>query len=116
MWTLSDVWILRSIGGRDRATGSPLRGVLTAADYQDHAVPEEAEFCGAIGRLVAAGLVVADAAADRYWLTAAGEPLARQRGTFAAGLAELEQVAAPDRPPWRLPAGTYRAAVDAYLG
>ncbi|WP_426505624.1 hypothetical protein ACPPVO_47890 [Dactylosporangium sp. McL0621] len=113
---MSDVWILRSIGGRDRATGAPLRGVLAAADYHNHAVPLEEEFCGAIGRLVAAGLVAADPAGDRYWLTAAGVPLAERRGSFAAVLADLERVALPAAPPWRLPAGTFRAAVDAYLG
>jgi hypothetical protein len=113
VWTVADVWILRSIGGRDRATGSPLRDVLAAADYHNHAVPLEAEFCGAVGRLVAAGLVGADA--GRYWLTAAGVPLAERRGSFAAGLADLEQVTLPAGPSWHLPAGAFRAAVDAYL-
>jgi len=115
MWTLSDVLILRCVGGHDRATGSPLRGVIATADYLDHAVPLEEEFTGAVGRLLGAGLLECDVAADRYWLTAAGRLLAERRGRSAVKPADLERLDLPAGGAWSLPAGTYRAAVDAYL-
>ena len=116
MWSMSDVWMLRSIGGRDEATGVSLRSVLAAADYHNHAIPEEDELCGAVGRLIGAGLVAADGGGDRYWLTAAGAPLAHRPGTLAAGLAELQKLPVPAAAPWVLPPGAFRAAVEAYLG
>ncbi|MET7393509.1 hypothetical protein ABZS66_08455 [Dactylosporangium sp. NPDC005572] len=113
-WTLSDVWILRSIGGVDRVGGSPLRGVIAAADYLNHAIPQEDEFVAALGRLAAAGLVEFDVTADRYWLTAAGQSSAAQRGTFTAGLAALPDPPSASPPP-ALPAGVFSSAVTRYL-
>ncbi|GGM34835.1 hypothetical protein ACFFX1_44360 [Dactylosporangium sucinum] len=113
-WTLSDVWILRSIGGVDSLRGSPLRGVIAAADYLNHAIPQEDEFAAAVSRLAAAGLVEFDVAADRYWLTAAGQSSAAHRGTFSAGLAALPEPP-PASPPQALPAGVFSAAVTSYL-
>lgn len=98
-WT-SDGWILRSIA----ATGSTLRGVIGVADYLNHAIPTEEEFTGAVGRLVAAGLAGCDPAADRYWLTPAGQ----------ASPAVLPVL--PPAPPLTLPPGVFAAAVRAYLG
>ncbi|WP_238013709.1 hypothetical protein KZZ52_54895 [Dactylosporangium sp. AC04546] len=108
------MWILRSIGGVDSAGGSPLRGVIAAADYLNHAIPREDEFVAAVSRLAAAGLVEFDVAADRYWLTAAGRSSAAHRGTFIAGLAALPEPP-PASPPPVLPAGVFSSAVSRYL-
>ncbi|MGI5245297.1 hypothetical protein [Dactylosporangium sp. CA-139066] len=113
-WTLSDVWILRSIGGAGRARGSSLRQVIAAADYLNHAIPREDEFVTAVSRLAAAGLIEFDVAADRYWRTAAGESSAAHRGTFAAGLAALPELPSVG-PPQALPAGVFASAVAGYL-
>ncbi|MEU0559898.1 hypothetical protein [Dactylosporangium sp. NPDC006015] len=113
-WTLSDVWILRSISGVDSARGSSLRGVIAAADYLNHAIPREDEFVAGLGRLAAAGLVEFDVAADRYWLTAAGQSSAAHRGTFIAGLAALPEPP-PASPPLALPTGVFSSAVGRYL-
>ncbi|GAA2386467.1 hypothetical protein GCM10010170_096920 [Dactylosporangium salmoneum] len=113
-WTLSDVWILRSIGGVDPVHGSSLRQVIATADYLNHAIPLEDEFVTAVSRLAAAGLVEFDVAADRYWRTAAGQSSAAHRGTFTAGLAALPELPSV-RPPQALPAGVFSSAVASYL-
>jgi hypothetical protein len=113
-WTASDVWLLRSIAGRDAATGATLRGVIATADYLDHAIPEEHEFTGAVDRLSAAGLAGYDAAAGRFWLTAEGHASPAHRGTFAAATAALPP-AVPVAAPLTLPPGAWAAAVAEYL-
>ncbi|GAA4257993.1 hypothetical protein GCM10022255_077010 [Dactylosporangium darangshiense] len=113
-WTLSDVWILRAIGGVSSDRGSSLRQVIAAADYLNHAIPREDEFVAAVSRLAAAGLVEFDVAADRYWRTAAGQSSAAHRGTFAAGQAALPDLPSAS-PPQALPAGVFSSAVASYL-
>ncbi|MFF5233923.1 hypothetical protein [Dactylosporangium sp. NPDC000521] len=109
------MWILRSIGGVDSVGGSSLRAVIAAADYLNHAIPREDEFLAGLGRLAAAGLVEFDVAADRYWLTVAGQSsAARRRGTFTAGLAALPEPPSTSPPP-TLPAGVFSSAVTSYL-
>lgn len=116
-WTFADVWMLRSIGGRDAASGATVRQIIGAADHLNHAIPDEDEFTGAVARLTAAGLAGCDPAADRCWLTAAGHASPAQRGTFAAGLAALAALPPPgDVTPVVLPPGAYTAAVRDYLG
>jgi hypothetical protein len=114
-WTPSDVWLLRSISGRDAATGATLRGVIAVADYLDHSIPNESEFTGAVDRLSAAGLAGYDAAADRYWLTPAGHASPAHRGTFSAATAALPPPSPPVRAPLTLRPGAYAAAVAEYL-
>jgi hypothetical protein len=114
-WTPSDVWLLRSISGRDAATGTPLRRVIGVADYLDHSIPNESEFTGALDRLSAAGLAGYDVAADRYWLTPDGHASPAHRGTFSAATAALPPPPPQAPAPLTLPPGAYAAAVHAYL-
>jgi hypothetical protein len=116
MWTWSDVWLLRSIAGRDAASGATLRGIIATADYLNHAVPDEAEFTGALDRLCAAGLAGYDLVAGRYWLTPAGHASPAHRGTFTAATGTLPPPVPPARPPLTLPPGAYAATVADYLG
>ncbi|GAA3191756.1 hypothetical protein ACFO1B_41180 [Dactylosporangium siamense] len=113
-WTTSDVWLLRSIAGRDAATGSTLRGVIGTADYLNHAIPTEPELTGAVDRLSAAGLAGYDVAAGRFWLTPDGHASPAHRGAFAAATAALPP-AVPVPAPLTLPPGAYAAAVAEYL-
>jgi hypothetical protein len=116
-WTQSDAWVFASLPGPGPEYGAALWRVLLNADAINHAGLGEDEFTVAAGRLIAAGLMSADVAADRYWLTAEGYAL-RQRllpdshnytwyDAVLPGLRSLGEPA-PDRLP--LPDGTFRRA------
>jgi hypothetical protein len=74
-WTTSDAWVLASIAGTGPGDGCTLAQIVSKADGINHAVMTEAEFTTAVPRLIAAGLIDAEAEADRYWLTEAGQAL-----------------------------------------
>jgi hypothetical protein len=78
-WSGSDAWVFSSIGGTGPDDGFRLSEIIEKADCINHAILTEAEFTGAVPRLLAASLIGADAQADRYWLTEAGWALCRQR-------------------------------------
>lgn len=65
-WTELDAWVLICMPGRPRR----LRGVLSAADHYNHAVPEQADLAASLARLAASGLVFAQG--GRVAATAAG--------------------------------------------
>jgi hypothetical protein len=78
-WMMSDAWVFSSIDGTGPDDGYTLAQVIAKADGINHAILTEAEFTQAVARLVAAGLIGAQAEADRYWHTEAGRVLYRQR-------------------------------------
>ena len=121
-WTFADAWVLAAIHGVGDA-GDGLAKVIAAADGVNHAMLGEEEFAGACARLMAAGLVDADADADRYRLTGSGRRLwqrrMRRRGLFGwikaippalRGLGEP-----PPAQPLPLPVGAFDRAVRQYL-
>ena len=119
-WTLSDAWVLAAVGAGRARQALTLREVIGVADWLNHAVLTEGEFTAAIGRLVAAGLVEADAGADAYRATPAGIALL---GTWKGGPSgwigavppRLERLGPPDDGASELPPGVFRRAVDDYL-
>lgn len=118
---MSDAWVLAAIEGTGPGDGSTLARIIAKADGINHAVLTEDEFTRAVPRLVAAGLIGAQAEADRYWHTAAGRALCRH-WTTRAGLFSwidvippaLRRLGEPDDAVWSLPAGTFDRAVRAY--
>ena len=54
-WDLSDAWILAAVGQGCRH--DEMSGLISAADYYNHAIPAETEVAQALGRLVASGLI-----------------------------------------------------------
>ena len=119
-WTSSDAWVLASIEGGGPRDGYTLAQVIAKADAINHAVPAETELVRAVARLVAAGLVGADAAADRYWLTEAGAALRRRstgRGLFGwmeALPPTLARLGVPAEGDWSLPPAAFDRALRAY--
>jgi hypothetical protein len=121
-WTWSDAWVFASIHGTDRNDGSRLSDIIMRADYINHAILTEAEFTRAVPRLLAVGLIGADAEADRYWLTETGWALYRQRmkrrglfGWLDAIPPALGRLGEPEDSAWSLPAGAFDHAVREYL-
>jgi hypothetical protein len=121
-WSGSDAWVFSSIRGTGPDDGYTLSEIIETADCINHAILTEAEFTRAVPRLLAAGLIGADAQADRYWLTEAGRGLYRQRmkrrGLFAwmdAIPAALGRLGEPQDTAWSLPAGAFDQAVREYL-
>jgi hypothetical protein len=116
-WTLSDAWVFSCLSGPGPEHGAALWQVLFHADLINHLVLGEGEFTVAGGRLVAAGLMGADVAADRYWLTAAGYAL-RQRLLpdpqnyvwYDAVLPGLRSLGEPAPDVLSLPEGAFRRA------
>jgi len=114
--------VFASLPGPGPEHGVALWQVLFSADGINHASLGENEFTMAAGRLIATGLMSADVAADRYWLTAEGYAL-RQRllppdsqnypwyDAVLPGLRSLGEPA-PDR--LSLPDGTFRRATKRY--
>jgi hypothetical protein len=120
-WTISDAWIFSAIAGGNAADGDGLSELIMRADLISHAIPTEAEFVRAMGRLHAAGLVDLNTGGDRFWLSAAGQLLRQRlsrRGLFGwtdvilPGLRKLEP---PKEGDWALPGGAFDRAVNEYL-
>ncbi|MCM0673185.1 hypothetical protein NCC78_00340 [Micromonospora phytophila] len=121
-WTWSDAWVFSSIKGTGPDDGYRLSEILMTADTINHAVLTEAEFTRAVPRLLAVGLIGADAEADRYWLTETGRALYRQRmkrrglfGWMDAIPPALGRLGEPQDSAWSLPAGAFDQAVREYL-
>jgi hypothetical protein len=117
---MTDAWVFSSIAASDPDAANALVDVVRHADALNHAIPTEAEFAGAMGRLTAAGLVDADPNADRFWLTDAGARLHSRldsRGMFAwmelipPG---LHRIGGPQDSEWSLPDGFFDRAVREY--
>jgi hypothetical protein len=118
-WILSDAWVFSSIEGTGPGDGYTLTQIIAKADGINHAILTEAEFTQAVPRLVAAGLIDAHPEADRYWHTAAGQALYRQRmkrrglfGWIDAIPPALRQLGEPQDTAWSLPAGVFDRAVQ----
>jgi hypothetical protein len=121
-WSWSDAWVFSSIEGTGPDDGFRLSEIIGKADGINHAILAEAEFTRAVPRLVAAGLIGADAEADRYWLTESGRALYRQRmkrrglfGWMDAIPPALDRLGTPQDSVWSLPAGAFDQAVRDYL-
>lgn len=119
---MSDAWVFSSITGTGPDDGHTLARIVAVADGINHAVLTEAEFTRAVPRLVAAGLIGADAHTDRYWHTEAGRAL-RQRWIDRGGLftwidvvlPALRRLGEPHGTAWSLPAGAFDRAVREHL-
>lgn len=121
-WTWSDAWVFSSIAITGRDDGSRVSEIIMTADGINHAILTEAEFIHAVPRLVAAGLIRADADADRYWLTDSGRALYRQRmkrrglfGWMDAMPPALDRLGEPEANAWSLPAGAFDQAARDHL-
>lgn len=121
-WTIADAWVFASIEGIGAEDGYTLAQIIAKADGINHAVPTEAEFTRAVSRLVAAGLIGARAETDRYWHTAAGRALYRQRmkrrglfGWIDAIPPALRGLGEPRDTAWSLPPGVFDHATRRYL-
>ncbi|MFE9692733.1 hypothetical protein [Micromonospora sp. NPDC005806] len=118
-WTMSDAWVFSSIEGTGPDDGYTLAQIISKADGINHDILTEAEFIQAVPRLVAAGLIVAQPEADRYWHTEAGRALLA-RWTKRGGLFSwigvispaLRRLGDPHDAPWSLPPGTFEHAVQ----
>jgi hypothetical protein len=121
-WESSDAWVFASISGSGIGDGTTLTQVIAAADANNHAIMTEEEFTRAIPRLIKAGLVGADIAADRYWYAEAGQDLwarrMKRRGLFGwieAIPPALRRLGPPQDGDWPLPPGAFDQAVRDYL-
>lgn len=117
-WQLSDAWVFAAIEGSGVENGYTLTQVIAKGDGINHAVVSEEEFCRAVPRLVAAGLIGADLAADRYWRTDEGNALYKRcmkgRGLFGwidAVPPVLRRLGPPQDGPWNLPPGVFDSGV-----
>ncbi|PWU44272.1 hypothetical protein DLJ46_26880 [Micromonospora globispora] len=118
-WTGSDAWVFSSIEGTGPDDGYALAQIIAKADRINHALLTEAEFIQAVPRLIAAGLIGAQAEADRYWQTEAGRALYQQgmkgRGLFGwmeAIPPALHRLRRPQDTAWSLPAGVFDRATQ----
>jgi hypothetical protein len=117
-WTMTDAWLFAAIA-HDQPAVHKLTEIIAIADGINHDVPSEEEFTKSVGRLIAAGLIGADARRDRYWSTDAGAELRKRwkHGAFgwiAAIPPQLDRVGEPQDGAWSLPAGAFRSALDEY--
>jgi hypothetical protein len=121
-WTMPDAWVFSAIDGTGPDDGCTLAYIVSKADVINHAILTEAEFTRAVPRLVAAGLIRAQAEADRYWHTEAGQAL-RRRWSKRGGLFSwldvippaLRRLGEPQDSAWSLPAGAFDRAVQEHL-
>jgi hypothetical protein len=118
---MSDAWVFSSIDGTGPDDGCSLAQVIAKADAVNHAILTEEEFIQAVGRLVAAGLIGAQAEVDRYWRTDAGGVLYRQRmkGRGLFGWIDeippaLRRLGEPQDKAWSLPPGAFELAIEKY--
>jgi hypothetical protein len=94
--------------------------LIGIADGINHDVLSESAFSHAIGRLLSADLIGADADADRYGPTHAGAKI-RERwrhgafGWIDAIPPQLQRLGEPQDADWVLPHGTFDRAVRDYL-
>lgn len=121
-WELSDAWVFAAIQGHSIEDGDTLTEVIANGDAINHAILTEAEFTRAVPRLINAGLIGADLAADRYWRTPAGHALFEQRmkrrgmfGWIDAIPPALRRLGPPNDGEWVLPPGSFDRAVRAWL-
>ena len=117
---MSDAWIFAAISADGAGRACTLRELIGIADYINHAVLTEDEFTAGVGRLLAAGLIEADARADRYQATPAGTKLCGRwkggpSGWIGAVPPRLELLGPPADGAWELSPGAFRRAVDEYL-
>jgi hypothetical protein len=117
-WDFSDAWVFAAIEGNSAEDGYALTQVIAKGDGINHAIITEAEFCRAVPRLIAAGLIGADLVADRYWHTDKGHELyerrMKRRGLFGwieAIPPALRRLGPPQDGPWDLPPGAFDNAV-----
>ena len=117
-WQLSDAWVFAAIEGTGVEDGYTLTQVVAKGDGINHAILTEEEFCRAVPRLAAAGLIGAELGADRYWHTEKGSELyarcMRRRGLFGwidAIPPALRRLGSPFDGPWNLPPGAFDNAV-----
>lgn len=118
-WEMSDAWVFAAIEGSGIEDGYTLTQVIAKGDGINHAILTEAEFTRAIPRLIHAGLVGADLAADRYWHTEAGHDLyvrrMKRRGLFGwikAMPPALRRLGPPQDGEWVLPPGSFDLAAS----
>lgn len=121
-WTIADAWVFSSIEGTGPDDGYTLTQIIAKADGINHATLTEAEFTQAVPRLIAAGLIGAQAEADRYWHTEAGRTLYRQRmkrhglfGWIHAIPPALRRLGEPQDAAWSVPPGAFDRATHEYL-
>src|ERR1700730_8340177 len=119
-WLARDGRGFAAIANDQPARTHTLVELIAIADGINHAVPTESEFTKAVGRLLSAGLIGADSAADHYWPTEAGT-LLRQRwrhglfGWINVIPPQLQRLGEPQDADWPLPSGAFEGAVREYL-
>jgi hypothetical protein len=116
-WTDSDAWIFACLPGPGADRGVALWQVLLRADAINHLSLGETDFTTAAGRLIGAGLMGADVAGDRYWLTDEGYSLRgrllpdpRKYNWHEVVLPGLRRLGAPTSNVLTLPAGSFARA------
>ena len=117
---MTDAWVFAAIAHDQPPAVHKLTEIIAIADGINHDVVTEDEFTKSVGRLIAAGLINADAQRDRYWPTDAAADLRKRwrNGAFGWITAippQLERIGEPQDGAWSLPAGVFRSAVDEYL-
>jgi hypothetical protein len=119
-WTMTDAWVFSAIAYDGPSARHTLREVIGIADGINHDVLAEGEFSRAVGRLLSAELIEAEAGTDRYWPTEAGAKL-RERwrhglfGWIDAIPPQLQRLGEPRDTDWCLPHGVFDRAVRDYL-
>jgi hypothetical protein len=120
-WAFSDAWVFAAVGDGPTSVGASLTEVIATGDAINHAILTEAEFTRAVPRLLAAGLIGADHAADRYWYTPAGSAFFRRhmkgRGLFGwidAIPPALRRLGPPEDGEWTLDPGEFDRAARAW--
>jgi len=119
-WSTSDAWVFAAISNDQSGRPHTLRELIALADGLNHDVITEREFTTAIGRLLTAGLIEADAAGDRYWPTEAAANIRKRWkhglfGWIATIPPQLERLGKPQDADWSLPPGVFDQAVREYL-
>jgi hypothetical protein len=119
-WTMTDAWVFAAISHDQPPAAHRLTEIIAIADGVNHDVVTEDEFTKSVGRLIAAGVIDADAQRDRYWPTYAGTDLRKRWKHVAFGWitvipTQLDRFGEPQDVAWSLPAGVFRSAVDEYL-
>jgi hypothetical protein len=121
-WSGAEAWIFVSIGDAAREGPATLDKVIGAADANNHAIPNVAEFEQAVGQLLGAGLITTTPYG--YSLTADGRDLfgtinSSKRDRFARWIetAKTWQARAPSEAApvsWTVDPGTFKEAFRRY--